>query len=57
MNTATEDAKIISDASWHAWEAKGKLREAAFARKLKIIAGVATAILVLVGTLYAIVAS
>ena len=56
MNTHTEDAKIISDASWRAWEAKGKLRDAAFARKLKIIAGVATAILVLMGTLYAIIA-
>jgi hypothetical protein len=55
MNTITEEAKIISDATWRAWEAKGKLRDAAFARKLKIIAGVATAILVLLGTLYAIV--
>lgn len=56
MNTLTEDAKIISDANWRAWEAKGKLRETAFARKVKIIAGVATAILVLAGALYEIVA-
>jgi hypothetical protein len=56
MNTHTEDAKILSDASWRAWEAKGKLRDAAFARKLKIVAGVAAAMLVLAGVLYEIVA-
>jgi hypothetical protein len=56
MNTLTEDATIVSDASWRAWEAKGKMRDVAFAGKLKIIAGVAAAILVLAGTLYAIVA-
>jgi hypothetical protein len=56
MNTHTEDAKIISDASWRAWEAKGKLRDAAFTRKLKIVSGVATAILVLLGALYEIAA-
>jgi hypothetical protein len=56
MNTITEDAKIISDESWRTWEAKGKLRGAAFARKLKTIAGVAIAILVLVGALYGIAA-
>ena len=56
MNTHTEDAKILSDASWRAWEAKGKLRDAAFARKLKIIAAVAAAMLVLAGVLYEIVA-
>jgi hypothetical protein len=56
MNTVTENAKIISDASWRAWEAKGKLRDAAFTRKLKIVSGVATAILVLLGALYEIAA-
>jgi hypothetical protein len=56
MNTHTEDAKIISDASWRAWEVKGKLRDAAFTRKLKIVSGVATAILVLLGALYEIAA-
>jgi hypothetical protein len=36
MNTLTEDAKIISGASWRAWEAKRRLRDASSpARKIQ----------------------
>jgi hypothetical protein len=45
MNTYQEDETATTDERWRAWVQKGKLREAAAARKLRVVAGVVIAVL------------
>ena len=36
MPTSTEDLAVVDEKTWNAWMEKGKLREAARARKMKL---------------------
>ena len=39
MDTYTKDEAVVSEELWRAWVQKGKVREEATARKLKVVAG------------------
>ena len=41
MNTYTEDQAAMREELWRAWVQRGKLRDAAAARKLKVVGGLA----------------
>jgi type IV secretory pathway TrbF-like protein len=52
MTTSSDEQSVISDETWRAWDQKGKLREQATARKIKIIAGLVLALIALGSWIY-----
>jgi hypothetical protein len=55
MQTSTDDkstVNVVDEEIWRAWVQKGKLREQATARKLKLLAGIALVLLALGGAFY-----
>ena len=52
MDTYTNDETVISEELWRAWARKGKLREEARTRKLKVVAGIALGLLAFGSTVY-----
>jgi hypothetical protein len=52
MNTSTLETAVVDEAIWRAWVQKGKKRELAIARKAKVLATVAVALLALGSAFY-----
>ena len=55
MNTYQEDQTAATEERWRAWVQKGKLRDAAAARKLRAVAGVVIALFAAATAAYLIV--
>ena len=49
---AAEQPAVLNEETWRAWVHKGKMRERATARKLKVLAGSALSLLALGGAAY-----
>jgi len=56
METSTEDQTVISDELWRAWGRKDRLREAAAARKRRVAAAIAIALIAVGSAVYFAVA-
>ena len=56
MNTYTEDQATMREELWRAWVQRGKLRDAASARKLKVVSGLAVGLAAGAAALYVMLA-
>lgn len=56
MNTYTEDQAAMREELWRAWVQRGKLRDAAAARKLKVVSGLAVGLAAGASALYVMLA-
>ena len=56
MDTSTEDQTVISDELWRAWGRKDRLREAAVARKQRVVAAIVIALIAVGSAVYFVVA-
>lgn len=56
MNAYTEDQAAMREELWRAWVQRGKLRDAAAARKLKVVGGLAVGLAAGAAALYVMLA-
>jgi tetrahydromethanopterin S-methyltransferase subunit G len=55
MENILDDGNVVSAERWRVWEAEGKQRDKAFARKIGILAGIVITLLSLARAFYFVV--